>query len=85
MKNIEKVREYVANRQAEFIARLRLWLSSTDNAELVELLRDKSGDVVLASATETIMVHLGHGNPAAAVDQQSSTRKLVARVVRGTK
>lgn len=63
MKQIELVRQRAAKGMQSEILRFRVWMSGVDgNAEQVERLREKQGEMLLAMLVEAIMIHLGVDN-----------------------
>lgn len=84
MKNVEQVRTITIRVMQHSLQRLRGLLSTLpESTELVDALREKSGERVLASVTDTVLAELGHSALVDADDSQSHTRRAVRRMTRG--
>lgn len=85
LKQVEKVRQRIAHGLNREIVGIRSFLSLTEgNQEAIERLRGEQHELVLASLTEAVLMHLG--NPPTVeppTSPNSAARRTVRKLVGG--
>jgi len=86
MKNIEIIRKRVVAGLVRELTSLRAFISGIDgNAHVVERLRDKSGQQILAVVTDCVMNQLGAPTAEAGTASNRSFRRAAKGVGKGLK
>lgn len=80
LKQVELIRSRIVRGFMGELARIRQFISGTDNQVAVDKLRGEAGDLVLARMTEKLLSELGHETTTSVEAKASHVRRPISRV-----